>query len=71
MALITTNNEHYYAIANAIRAKNGESATYLPSQMAQAILDLPSGGGRSPHAEVQTLFDMAGWTWPVTATEDV
>ena len=32
-------------IADAIRQKNGLSSTYKISQMAQAILDLPSGGG--------------------------
>lgn len=33
------------AIANAIRAKNGSSDTYSIGEMAQAITDLPSGGG--------------------------
>lgn len=32
-------------IASAIRSKNGSSDTYKVSQMAQAILDIPSGGG--------------------------
>lgn len=32
-------------IANAIRSKNGSSDTYTVSQMAQAITDIPSGGG--------------------------
>ena len=31
-------------IADAIREKNGSSDTYLPTEMAQAILDIPSGG---------------------------
>ena len=31
-------------IANAIRAKNGTQNTYYPSQMANAITNLPSGG---------------------------
>lgn len=31
-------------IADAIRTKNGSSDTYLPSEMAQAIEDIPSGG---------------------------
>ena len=31
-------------IADAIRAKNGSSDTYKVSEMAQAILDIPSGG---------------------------
>jgi len=33
------------AIANAIRSKNGLQRTYTPQQMAQAILDIPSGSG--------------------------
>ena len=33
----------FTAIANAIRGKNGLSTTYTPSQMAQAITDIPSG----------------------------
>lgn len=32
-------------IANAIRTKNGEVNTYLPSEMSNAILDIPTGGG--------------------------
>lgn len=34
----------FTAIANAIRGKNGTQNTYTPSQMAQAITDIPSGG---------------------------
>lgn len=33
------------SIANAIRTKNGSSDTYKISQMANAILNIPSGGG--------------------------
>lgn len=33
------------AIANAIRGKNGQSTTYKIADMAQAITDIPSGGG--------------------------
>lgn len=44
MAIITTDNQHYMDIADAIRIKNGSSDTYLPSEMAQAIIDIPSGG---------------------------
>lgn len=35
------------AIANAIRTKNGSSDTYKVSEMAQAITDIPAGGGIS------------------------
>lgn len=44
MAIITTNNQHYSDIADAIRGKNGTQNTYLPSQMATAITNIPSGG---------------------------
>ncbi len=45
------------AIADAIRAKNGSSDTYTPAEMAQAIEDIPSGGGSS---ETETTL----WTNP-------
>ncbi len=35
--------EYLQNIANAIRNKNGETVTYKPSEMAQAIRDLPNG----------------------------
>lgn len=44
MATVLTDNAHYTAIANAIRAKNGSSDTYTPSQMAAAIAAIPTGG---------------------------
>jgi hypothetical protein len=37
-------NTELSAIAAAIRSKNGESTTYKPGEMAQAILDIPTGG---------------------------
>ena len=43
MANKITNTDNYTAIANAIRAKNGSSDTYTPSQMATAISNIPSG----------------------------
>lgn len=45
MAIVTTDNQHYSAIANAIRAKNGLTTTYLPSEMAAAITAIPTGSG--------------------------
>lgn len=42
--LITENS--LQNIANAIRDKNGLSDTYTPSEMAQAIEDIPTGGGK-------------------------
>jgi hypothetical protein len=44
MAIITTDNAHYAAIAAAIRAKHGTSDTYKPPEMAAAI-EAISGGG--------------------------
>jgi len=43
MANKITNTDNYTAIANAIRAKNGSSDTYTPSQMATAISNIPTG----------------------------
>lgn len=45
MAIVTTDNQYYSAIADAIRAKNGEATLYKPSEMAAAITALPTGGG--------------------------
>ena len=45
MAIVTTDNQYYSAIANAIRAKNGLTTTYLPSEMAAAITAIPTGSG--------------------------
>lgn len=45
MALKLYNETDIEAIADAIRGKNGSSDTYTVSQMAQAIDDIPSGGG--------------------------
>ena len=52
------------AIADAIRAKNGLTATYTISEMAQAITELPSGGqikyttlwrNQTPTAAISTM----------------
>ena len=39
------NSESIQDIADAIRGKNGSSNTYKVSEMAQAITDIPTGGG--------------------------
>lgn len=44
MATVTTDNSYYSAIADAIRAKNGGTATYKPSEMAAAIENIIIGG---------------------------
>jgi len=46
-------------IANAIRSKTGEARTYKPSQMAQAIMRIPSNtvvAGESASVDGQTLI---------------
>lgn len=45
MALKLYNETDIEAIADAIRGKNGSSDTYKVSEMADAIDDIPSGGG--------------------------
>lgn len=45
MAMKLYSDSSVQAIANAIRSKNGESTQYKIADMAQAILDIPSGGG--------------------------
>ena len=43
MAIKTYNDQNFVAIANAIRAKNGETTQYKPSEMAPAISAIESG----------------------------
>lgn len=45
MANVLIENSTMQGIANAIRQKDGSSATMLPSAMAEKILAIPSGGG--------------------------
>lgn len=45
MANKITDTRYYSAIAEAIRTKGQTSNTYMPPQMAQAILELPTSGG--------------------------
>lgn len=47
MAIITTDNQHYTDIANAIRSAAGSSAQYKPSEMAAAISGLMDVLGKS------------------------
>lgn len=42
MGIVTVNEENLTNIANAIRGKNQTEATYKPSEMAEAIGDLPA-----------------------------
>ena len=45
MGKVILNDTTLTSIADAIRNKNGEINTYLPSEMPQKILDIQSGGG--------------------------
>lgn len=47
------------AIADAIREKNGETTTYKTSEMAAAIINLPSGGGGGIEVEPIVLTGSA------------
>ena len=53
MAIVTTNNQNYIDIADAIRAK-GVSGTFKPSEMANAITSI-SGGGSSGNGGVRFI----------------
>ena len=56
--IVTTDNAHYAAIANAIRTQNGESTTYQPAEMAPAILAI--GGGGSGAKKDVNFYDFNG-----------
>ena len=43
MSIVTIDDSHLTAIGNAIRAKNGTTTTYKPSEMAAAISAIESG----------------------------
>ena len=45
MAIVTTNDQHYHDIADAIREKNGSDTQYTPAEMAAAIQAISGGGG--------------------------
>lgn len=45
MAIVTTDDRHYAAIAAAIRAKSGAQTQYRPEQMAPAIGAMPGAEG--------------------------
>lgn len=46
MSIVTIEDTNLTNIANAIRSKNGTSDTYKPSEMATAIENIPTGGGK-------------------------
>ncbi len=68
MAIVTTDSEHYAAIAEAIRTKTGGAEAYMPSQMAAAIAGIGTSGAL-PAQGTFTLsanYATAGATYTVT-----
>lgn len=61
MAIVTTDNQYYSAIADAIRGKNGEATLYKPSEMAAAISALPTGGGALDFITNTTDYGNSQW----------
>ena len=72
--IVLSDSQYYSDIANAIRAKNGESTHYKPSEMALAIKSLQGGGINCtltiftvPNATVTATFE----NQTITAIADV
>ena len=55
MTKVLTDPKYYTAIANAIRAKNGSTTTYMPSGMADAITALTTSSSGEPAVHTVTL----------------
>lgn len=66
MAIVTTNNQYYTDIANAIRGKNGTETQYMPSEMAAAITAISGGGEPEPPNDGKTRLYI---TVPANAME--
>ena len=66
MAKVAITEQYLEDIADAIRSKTGLSNTYLPSEMAEAILTISGGGGIVPSGTKTINISSAG-----TTTEDV
>lgn len=67
MATVTTNNQYYTDIANAIRGKNGTETQYKPSEMAAAISAISGGGEPEPPDDGKTRLYI---TVPANAMPD-
>ena len=71
MANVIINDTNLTNIANAIRGKNGTTATYKPSEMAAAITAISGGGGGSDvpaealvfSGDCSYRFYKNGWEW--------
>lgn len=71
MAIVTTDNQYYSAIATAIRAKNGEATLYKPSEMAAAISALPTGGGALDFITNTTDYGNSWWESETSADRGI
>ena len=60
MANVLVQDSSLTAIADAIRSKNGTTNTYKPGEMADAITNLPSGGGDSDSPFTAEDFTFTG-----------
>lgn len=54
MAIVTTNDQHYHDIADAIREKNGSDTQYTPAEMPAAIQAISGGGEPEPPDDGKT-----------------
>lgn len=67
MANVIINDAHLTDIADAIREKNGETTTYKPGQMADAILAITTGGGDMQPISLTSNIDYynyaGAWDW--------
>lgn len=69
MAKVLVNESSLTGIADAIRAKNGTNDAYMPSEMALAITNLPTGGGDLPEEALiltgncSNRFINGSWDW--------
>ena len=74
MATVTTNDQHYKDIADAIRAKTGGTEQMLPAQMPAAIAGISGGGGDIIVSGLTYVvgepvaFTLSGWDAAVQGT---
>ena len=66
MSLGYLDSQYLTDIADSIRSKNGTQNTYTPSQMPQAILDIPSGG--TDYMEQRIRNVLSSYTIPNTCS---
>ena len=66
MSKVLVSEENLINIANAIREKNGETATYKPNEMAGAIQNISGGGSTVTKGIVINEFDENGYATDVS-----